>query len=169
MRWTIPQRAGRRCTARACPAGLVCTIAAARPGTPGVTAHLTSLETRAGQMQDARVHAEGWPTGSGMAESANPLVAADRLNGSGTHSSVNPLRALRNAVWNDRWAIILAVKRQWTNRHAAALSRAPAPVVMPPVSCPAKPAAALLPAARPTHPWRKPWSVLRQREPAGVA
>ena len=49
---------------------------------------------------------QGWPIGSGSAESANTCVVQERLKGPGMHwerSNVNPLLALRTGVCNDRW------------------------------------------------------------------
>jgi hypothetical protein len=57
-------------------------------------------------MQYPLFQAQGWPIGSGIAESANKLVVEVRLKGAGMHwarASVNPMLALRNAVCNDRW------------------------------------------------------------------
>lgn len=165
-------------------------IVAARPDDPEVAAHLTYLEARVDQMQYPRFRAEGWPIGSGMVESANKLVVEDRLKGAGMHwadAHVNPMLALRNAVCNDRWdecwTMIerehrrnLVVKRQQrrTDRRAASPPSVPPTGVTPPAPRPAEPAVALPPAttvseAKPTHPWRKPWSVRRQRELASAS
>ena len=49
---------------------------------------------------------QGWPIGSGSAESANTCVVQERLKGPGMHwerRNVNPLLALRTGVCNDRW------------------------------------------------------------------
>ncbi len=164
-------------------------IVAARPDDPEVAAHLAYLEARVDQMHYPRFRAEGWPIGSGMVESANKLVVEDRLKGAGMHwadANVNPLLALRNAVANDRWEACWTIiereqrrnlaakrKRRRADRHAASLPDAPTAGALPPVPAPTEPAAVPHPAApvpevKPTHPWRKPWSVRRQRELAGA-
>ena len=111
--------------------------------------------------------------------------------------NVNPLLALRNAFCNDRWKevwgqIEVELRRQWQARRAGRQQRrvsAPplpemgampeqVPAVRMPSAVQAKPSAPPLeehqvdaPAARPaaTHPWRKAWSVRRQRELAAAA
>lgn len=159
---------------------------AAQPDKQELATHLGYLEARVEQMQYPRFQAEGWPIGSGMVESANKLVVEDRLKGAGMHwadVNVNPLLALRNAVCNDRWeecwTIIereqrrdVWVKRQHqrAKRQAARLPAEPAPVTAPhepaPPLVPTQPAE---PDAKPVHPWRRPWSVRRQRELASAA
>lgn len=57
-------------------------------------------------MDYPRFQAQGWPIGSGMVESANKAVMQARLKGAGMHweaSNVNPMLALRNELYNDRW------------------------------------------------------------------
>jgi hypothetical protein len=49
---------------------------------------------------------QGWPIGSGSAESANTCVVQQRLKGPGMHwegRNVNPMLALRIGLCNDRW------------------------------------------------------------------
>lgn len=73
-----------------------------------VAENLSYLEKRIDQMQYPTFLAQGWPIGSGIAESANKLVVEARLKGAGMHwarPSVNPMLALRNAVCNDRWDV----------------------------------------------------------------
>ena len=138
--------------------------------------------------------AEGWPIGSGGVESANKLVVEDRLKGAGMHwasQNVNPLLALRNTVCNDRWAEVWPQmeaeqrRQQALRRTACRRTRAePLPAAPPPdVPAPAPRCAVPTPLAaspppdavsqdrRPaaTHPWRKAWSVRRQRAEARVA
>jgi hypothetical protein len=48
----------------------------------------------------------GWPIGSGMVESGNKVVMQARLKGAGMHwkpANVNPMLALRMALFNERW------------------------------------------------------------------
>lgn len=152
--------------------------------------HLAYLETRHAQLQYPQFVAAGWPIGSGMVESANKLVVEDRLKGAGMHwaeANVNPMLALRNAYhnerWDEAWAVMEHGLRQGVraNRQArrqqrktvvppgkptgAGVPEAPVPV-RPSDPPPDSPAA---PKPKPVHPWRKPWSVRRQRELAGTA
>jgi hypothetical protein len=78
----------------------------AHPQIPLLSEKLAYLRKREGQMPYPAYQAAGWPLGSGIAESANKLVVEDRLKGSGMRwapEHVNPLLALRNIVFNDRW------------------------------------------------------------------
>lgn len=64
------------------------------------------LRKREGQMQYPQYLADGWPIGSGMAESGNKLVVQARLKGAGMHwerTQVNPMLALRTTLSSDRW------------------------------------------------------------------
>jgi hypothetical protein len=64
------------------------------------------LSKREGQMQYPQYLDEGWPIGSGMAESGNKLVVQVRLKGAGMHwqrQHVNPMLALRTTLCSDRW------------------------------------------------------------------
>jgi len=120
-----------------------------------------------------------------MVESANKLGVEDRLKGAGMHwadVNVNPLLALRNAVCNDRWEECWAVIERGLRRdvvlrrHGRRAQRAvakqpevvvaPAPVPTPVLEPPCRPPE---PGPTPVHPWRRPWSVRRQRELAGAA
>ena len=155
---------------------------------------LAYLEKRAAQMEYARFREEGWPIGSGSGESANKLVVEARLKGAGMHwdeQNVNPMLALRNAVCNARWEEVwrqiegeqrrqLQVRRKERRRQrtpqpsAEAVCRADrrgAPQAAPP-ALPSPPALAERahdgrPA--PDHPWRRAWSLRRQREQAQIA
>jgi hypothetical protein len=128
--------------------------------------------------------AEGWPIGSGMVERANKLVVEDRLKGAGMHwadGNVNPMLALRNAICNERWGEVWEmIERQQqrqmvVQREARRMSRQSAataavveeqrvlPDALNPIaSSPAEPV------AKPLHPWKRPWSIRRQRELAGA-
>lgn len=148
---------------------------------------LAYLEKRQEQMRYDVFKAEGWPLGSGMVESGNKLVVEERLKGSGKHwveGNVNPMLTLRNAWCNERWeecwSIIeremrREVKVQRQQRRAR---RQPAPASSPaPAPAPALVAASTLaadvpplePAIKPPHPWKRAWSIRRQRELANVA
>jgi hypothetical protein len=162
-----------------------------------VQTHLAYLDTRQAQLQYPQFVAEGWPIGSGMVESANKLVVEDRLKGAGMHweeANVNPMLALRNAYCNERWAeawsvIEQGLRRQVVvqrqarrNQHRVVPPPAPAPLPSRPEAIPPPPPAdppplpepvaeaiASTPEAKPTHPWKRAWSVRRQRELAGAA
>jgi hypothetical protein len=143
---------------------------------------LAYLESREAQMDYPRFLAEGWPIGSGMVESANKLVVEDRLKGAGMHwadANVNPLLALRNAVCNDRWdeswAVIereqrsqVAARRQERCRTRAASRVKEAPARAAPAPAPVRPLVRPLePEVKSVHhPWKRAWSIRRQREVA---
>lgn len=64
------------------------------------------LSSRVDQIRYQAFAAAGYPIGSGCVESANKLVVAARLKGSGMHwcrDTVNPMLALRTVVANRRW------------------------------------------------------------------
>jgi len=160
---------------------------------------LAYLETRRDQMDYPQFQAAQWPIASGSVESANKLVVEERLKGAGMHwaeANVNPLLALRNALYSDRWGEV------WTQiedaqRQAERVRRrdrqqrraAPPPAgVRPSADAPtrrprATPARSdsVTPVTQPAptaevngrpaadHPWRKPWSLRRQREIASTA
>lgn len=66
-----------------------------------------SLLQRHSHMHYPLSRAAGWPSGSGMVESANTLVGEARLKGAGMHwkrEHVHPMLLLRHAVCNDRWS-----------------------------------------------------------------
>lgn len=146
---------------------------------------LAYLEKRQGQMQYRQFAAEGWPLGSGMVESGNKLVVEERLKGSGKHwveQNVNPMLALRNAWCNERWEEKWLLIEREMRREAAARRQErrasrqveaapqpaapPAPVMTTKVASPAPPPE---PASKPPHPWKRPWSIRRQRELAEAA
>jgi hypothetical protein len=172
------------------------TLVTAHPGLADLASQLAYLDKREAQLQYPTFHAAGWPIGSGMVESANKLVVEDRLKGAGMHwadGNVNPLLALRNAVCNDRWVEVWsgieAAQRQQVQARqqarrqrrqasvspaevdgpTAAASGAVAPVTM--ANGPQPPPVAQPKSGRPAadHPWRKAWSVRRQRELADAA
>jgi hypothetical protein len=146
---------------------------------------LSYLEKRVAQMAYPTFQAAGWPIGSGSVESANKLVVEARLKGAGMHwarHNVNPLLALRNTVCNDRWAETWpqieqqlrqqAVARQQARRsqrqQATIISAPPEPVPEPPTPVPAPPPDPA-PTDKPPHPWKRAWSIRRQRELANSA
>ena len=146
---------------------------------------LAYLEKRQGQMRYDELRAEGWPLGSGMVESGNKLVVEERLKGSGKHwveRNVNPMLALRNAWcnerWEERWQLIEremrreeAVRRQ-ERRARRQVEAAPQPAAPPAPVVATKvvsPAPAPEPATKPPHPWKRAWSIRRQRELAEAA
>ena len=146
---------------------------------------LAYLEKRQEQMRYPQFVAEGWPLGSGMVESANKLVVEDRLKGAGMHWSeenVNPMLALRNAWcngrWDEKWMLIEQEMRRQVlvgraERHSR---RTPAPELVRAASAPvvvaaraAPSAAPVLPTTKPPHPWKRAWSIRRQRQLADAA
>ncbi len=171
------------------PAGVLAELRAlveAQGDLPQVVKALAYLEHRQAQMHYPQFVAEGWPIGSGMVESANKLVVEERLKGAGMHwaeENVNPLLALRNAWCNDRWnetwmlierltRRVMAVQHQErrARRRPVAVGLAPiapeaaAPRTIPPAAPPTAQVA-----TKPPHPWKRAWSIRRQRELAGAA
>lgn len=165
-------------------------VVATQPANANLATALAYLEARVAQMQYPQFVAAGWPIGSGMVESANKLVVEDRLKGAGMHwadAHVNPMLALRNAVCNDRWDEAWTViegglrrntrmrhQQRRTTRQAARLPTTPAPTAAADAPLPAAPVVPPPPASgesepKPTHPWKRPWSIRRQRELAGAA
>ena len=75
--------------------------------------HVEDLETAVNYLhkREAMMHyplfqQQGWPIGSGSAESSNTCVVQARLKGPGMHwepRNVNPMLALRTGECNDRW------------------------------------------------------------------
>jgi hypothetical protein len=170
------------------PDGVLAELGAIVGGHPQLEAAakaLAYLKKRHAQMCYPQFVAEGWPLGSGMVESANKLVVEDRLKGAGMHwaeQNVNPMLALRNAWcngrWDESWLLIEQEQRRQVlegraerrvrRRPAPALGRAaPAPAVVAERAAPS--AAPALPATKPAHPWKRAWSIRRQRELAGAA
>jgi hypothetical protein len=97
---------------------------------------ITYLRKREEQMQYPQYQADGWPIGSGIAESGNKLVVQTRLKGAGMHwdrQQVNPMLALRTTLCSDRWTqdwhVVRAAWRtsrvqRFRIRSQAALTRA---------------------------------------------
>lgn len=158
-------------------------VAAAQGKLEEVVKALAYLEKRQAMMRYPEFAAQGWPLGSGMVESANKLVVEDRLKGSGMHwaeGNVNPMLALRNAWcngrWDERWMVIeqeqrrqLVVRRvqRQSRRTRAPVPPAPSAAVMG--ECAAPSTAPAVPTTKPPHPWKRAWSIRRQRELAGAA
>lgn len=140
-----------------------------------VTTSLSYLEKRREQLRYAAFHAQGYPIGSGIIESANKLVVEARLKGAGMHWSpdhVNPMLALRtlqcNGRWDEGWRRIQSWQR--AQRHERAAERrqsrpSPSPLPAPPspaasptatVTAAPTPKAHLQGPLRPSanHPWR---------------
>jgi hypothetical protein len=157
---------------------------------------LAYLEKRLSQMAYPRFVAEQWPIASGSVESANKLVVEERLKGAGMHwaeQNVNPMLALRNAICSDRWEEVwMQIEQEQRRveqlrrrsrqqrrctlqeeaRHSMieeCLHRQPsrhddgngAAQPQPPSAEQRRPAV--------DHPWRKAWSIRRQREIAATA
>jgi hypothetical protein len=157
---------------------------------------LMYLEKRADQMDYPRFQAAGWPIGSGSVESANKIVVEARLKGSGMHwksNNVNPLLALRNASCNDRWDEVWTKIEQHVCRQAAEQRRArrdrrmaanavettetttesvaerPSTATGLVNAEPAQPDQTNTSKPKANHPWRRAWSIRRQREMANTA
>lgn len=140
--------------------------------------------SRAAQLAYPAFRQQGYPIGSGMAESGHKVVIGPRFKGAGQHWAdhhLNPLLALRCASCNDRWPTawptLWAQQGQQAQAHHAATQRQrrqarripppPVPVAVPagavpaplPTPCPAlaPPRPKLVVAGRPTaaHPWRR--------------
>jgi hypothetical protein len=91
---------------------------------------------REGQMQYPQYQAEGWPIGSGMAESGNKLVVQARMKEAGMHwdrRRVNAMLALRITLcserWRQDWPVVRAEwhtqrLRRYHTRSQAALTKA---------------------------------------------
>jgi hypothetical protein len=83
-----------------------------KPGEPTpaalkpVSQSLAYLEKREAQLQYATFQAAGYPIGSGAVESAHKGMIQPRLKGAGMRwapEQVNPMVALRNIAYTDRW------------------------------------------------------------------
>jgi hypothetical protein len=64
------------------------------------------LQKREHMMQYPLFQQQGWPIGSGSAESSHTFVVQSRLKGPGMHwegKNVNPMLALRTGICNERW------------------------------------------------------------------
>lgn len=145
----------------------------AHPDQPELAEALAYLENRVAMMNYPEYQRQGWPIGSGSAESANKVVVEARLKGAGMHWAphhVNPMLSLRGAVCSDRWAEAwqdIATHHQQQQRQRY-LERArlrtlvplPPPLPSAPAS-PAPPSEAQASPAAPKEPWRPapdhPW------------
>jgi hypothetical protein len=161
---------------------------------PGETrGQLAYLEKRVSQMDYPACQAALWPIGSGSVESANKLVVEERMKGPGMHwaeANVNPMLALRNAICSDRWVEVWTQIEQEQRRQERArrMQRQRQRRVSAPRDVGECSAADVRPCqqrgmqdshvsalaadhARPaaSHPWRKAWSIRRQREIASTA
>ena len=84
---------------------------------------LRYFRKREPQMQYPQFQADEWPIGSGSVESANKVVMQARLKGAGMRwlpSNVNSMLALRNGVYNERWAEGWQQQQQWRREEGAA-------------------------------------------------
>lgn len=86
------------------------------------------LQKREKMMHYPLFQHQGWPIGSGSAESSNTCVVQARLKGSGMHwepRNVNPLLALRTGECNDRWEETRnqAFRHRLKTREAARFAR----------------------------------------------
>lgn len=171
------QAAGPRADAPAGPDGLEPAAWLAR--------EVAYFTTRADQIDYAAFRRQGYPIGSGIAESGHKVVVGTRFKGAGHHWApphLNPLLILRTAACNDRWAEVWpplwaeqltadrarrhAAQQQRRARHLAALPPPPAPpTVAPALAPPVPPRPKLVVEGRPTadHPWRKPFLRPRRR------
>jgi hypothetical protein len=167
-------------------------LVAAHPERAELGTALAYLEQRVAQMDYPRFVAEGWPIGSGMVESANKLEVEERMKGAGKHweeRNVNPMLTLCNALgnerWVERWEVIeqaqrqqlLVQRRERRERRrvgqaeavAVEVVRAALPVRATPVAAVVAPPTPVEAAPKSVHPWKRAWSVRRQRELADAA
>jgi hypothetical protein len=149
---------------------------ATHPDQPELAEALAYLENRVGMMNYPEYQRQGWPIGSGSAESANKVVVEARMKGAGMHWAphhLNPMLSLRGAVCSDRWAEawldIAAHHHQQQRQRYLERARLRTLVPLPP-PLPSAPASTALsadadapPAApkerwrpAPDHPWRRP-------------
>jgi len=140
---------------------------------------LAYLTSRWDQIQYACFQAAGYPIGSGAVESANKLVVAARLKGSGMHWArrhVDPLVALRTVACTDRWAEAwphLAERRRARRqgRHSVPAPTPPPSSSTAPVRQRRLPAIPELPpqCSGRRHPWRRPFSTAERIRQAAAA
>jgi hypothetical protein len=168
--------------------GVLCELRAllqAHPEQEQAAKALGYLEKRQEQMRYDEFGAEGWPVGSGMVESGNKLVVEDRLKGSGMHwveQNVNPMLALRNAWCNERWEeswssiergvrhqVVVGRRERQAQRQITQVSEPAVPVVPEVRSTVVTTPPALEVTTKPQHPWKRAWSIRRQRELAEAA
>jgi hypothetical protein len=128
----------------------------APPALQTAASSLAYLEKRQAQIQYAAFQAAGYPIGDGAVESAHKVMVEARLKGAGMHwapGHVNPLVALRNVAYNDRWEeawpllgaeLRRAARAQATARRQGRAGTATA--AMPARAAPPEPVRAPLPA-----------------------
>jgi hypothetical protein len=127
---------------------------------------LRYLRFRREQLAYASFGEQGYPIGSGIAESACKLVVEERMKGSGMHwkrANVSPMLALRGIACSDRWdaawpriwaylrtQVIARRQARWDKRRPAPAAASPRPRPEP------SERPKLVIAGRPTddHPWR---------------
>ena len=126
---------------------------------------LRYLHQRREQLAYASFQRQGYPIGSGIAESACKLVVEARLKGSGMHwarHNVSPMLALRGIACSDRWEtawprIWVYLRTQLTaQRHARWQNRHPAPIPAlpsPSVTTEERPKHVINGRPTPEHPW----------------
>jgi hypothetical protein len=93
------------------------------PEVDALASKVNYLQKREPLMHYPLFEQQGWPIGSGSAESANTCVVQARLKGPGMHwerRNVNPMLALRTGVCNDRWEETM----QQASRHRLLTRRA---------------------------------------------
>lgn len=171
------------------PAGILAELrplVAAQPSTPELAAALAYLEKRQVQMNYPEFQAQGWPiVGSGVVESANKLMVEARLKGAGMHwqeRNVNPILALRNALCNERWEESWSLSEQELRQQVLQRRKQRKQVMATPPPARSEPPLTMSPAAsaiglpapaepksKSGHPWRRAWSIRRQRELANAA
>lgn len=81
---------------------------------PQVSEQVNYLQKRRALMDYPSYQQQGWPIGSGSAESGHKVVMQARLKGPGMHwrpEHVNPMLALRLALLNGRWS------ESWQEQH----------------------------------------------------
>jgi hypothetical protein len=81
---------------------------------PQIQEQVNSLQKRRELMDYPTYQQQGWPIGSGSAESGHRVVMQARLKGPGMHwrpEHVNPMLALRLALLNERWT------ESWQQQH----------------------------------------------------
>lgn len=129
---------------------------------------LAYLRRRRDQLAYASFQAQGYPIGSGIAESACKLVVEARMKGSGMHwkrTNVSPMVALRAMACSGQWE--LAWPRIWAHLRLQAIARRHArwrkrqstcPVPLGPLRPPPPDRVKLAIAGKPgrDHPWRRP-------------
>jgi hypothetical protein len=83
---------------------------------PAIAEALRYFTKRLPQVQYPQFRHDGWPIGSGSVECGNKVVMQARLKGAGMRwerQNVNPMLALRTAVYSERWAEAWSQQEQW--------------------------------------------------------